>query len=297
MVDPHPDDTNQLTTSVNCPWVWLLVVMPIPLLHALFHLRRIVGSQGQTLQMTMSDHGTSRDKVVQGKRVEGLESTPWTLYRLEDHLRWWIDPFGIVASSPSVLDIVLCLELFKAFGASIVDILGVGDELGRRSIGWRHFEWRMGWWFERQRLTLLLSAHNRHALLWSSLPLPRGSSVCRSDKPQIFFSHSDPKPFGVWCYFYLHLTHLCSIFITPLSSDPLLSPITPLWFLGTHPILRDSESSYSFYFYLPLCLSLGYGLCTRPTLIMYVYKHLVSAVGIPQTWNQLGYLYRLSPLQ
>ena len=35
----------------------------------------------------------------------------------------------------------------------------------------------------------------------------------------------------------------------------------------------------------------------RPALIMYVYKRLVSAVGIPQTWNQLGSLYRLSPLQ
>ena len=74
---------------------------------------------------------------------------------------------------------------------------------------------------------LLLSAHNRHALLWSSLPLPQDSSVHRLDKPQIF-THSDPKPFGVWCYFYLHLTHLCSIFVTPLSSDPLLSPIAPL---------------------------------------------------------------------
>ena len=79
-----------------------------------------------------------------------------------------------------------------------------------------------------QRLTLLLTAHVRHGLLWSSLPLPQDSSVHRSDKPQIFFSHSDPKPFGVCGYFYLHLTHPCSIFVTPLSSDPLLSPIAPL---------------------------------------------------------------------
>ena len=28
---------------------------------------------------------------------------------------------------------------------------------------------------------------------------------------------------------------------------------------------------------------IGYGPCARPTLIMYVYKRLVSAVGIPQT--------------
>ena len=75
---------------------------------------------------------------------------------------------------------------------------------------------------------LLLAAHARHGLLWSSLPLPQDLSVHQPDKPQIFPSHSDLKPFGVWCYFYLHLTHLCSIFVTPLSSDPLLSPIAPL---------------------------------------------------------------------
>ena len=75
---------------------------------------------------------------------------------------------------------------------------------------------------------LLLAVHARHALLWSSLPLPQDSSVRQPDKPQIFFSHSDPKPFGVCGYFYLHLTHLCSIFVVPLSSDPPLSPITPL---------------------------------------------------------------------
>ena len=75
---------------------------------------------------------------------------------------------------------------------------------------------------------LLLAAHARHALLWSSLPLPQSSSVCQPDKPRISFSHSDLKPFGVWCYFYLCLTHLCSIFVTPLSSDPPLSPIAPL---------------------------------------------------------------------
>ena len=104
---------------------------------------------------------------------------------------------------------------------------------------------------------LLLAVHARHALLWSSLPLPRDSSVHRPDKPQIFFSHSDPKLFGVWCYFYLHLTHLCSIFVTPLSSDPPLSLITPLFVPVNPPIHRNSESSYSFYSYLPLCLLLG----------------------------------------
>ena len=217
--------------------------------------------------------------------------------------RWFPGPLApsvwIIASGSRVLDVVLRLEPFEALSVGIVDVLGVRDEIRRRrrSVGSRHFEWRTGWWFKRQRLMLLLSAHDRHALLWSSLPLPQNLSVHRPDKPRIFFSHSDPKAFGVWCYFYLHLTHLCSIFVTSLSSDPPLSPIAPLWFLGTHPILRNNESSYSFYFYLPPMFIIGYGLCARPTLIMYVYKHLVSAVGIPQTWNQLGSLYRLSSLQ
>ena len=126
-----------------------------------------------------------------------------------------------------VLDVVMALEPLEAFRPSIVDILGIGDELRRRrSVGSRHFKWRMGGWFKGQRLTLLLSAHDRHALLWSSLPLLRDSSIHRPDKPWIFFIHSNPKPFGVWCYFYLHLTHLCSIFVTlcHLTHSYLLSP-------------------------------------------------------------------------
>ena len=129
---------------------------------------------------------------------------------------------------PSVLDVVPRLELLETLHTGIVNILGVGDKLRRRSVGSRHFVWRMGQWCKAQQLMLLLTAHVRHGLIWSSLPLPRDSSVYQPDKPWIFFSHSNLKPFGVWCYFYLHLTHLCSIFVTPLSSDPPLSPITPL---------------------------------------------------------------------
>ena len=176
-----------------------------------------------------------------------------------NNLRRWIDPIGIVTSGSGVLDVVSRLELLETLGAGIVHVLSVGDELGRRrrSVGSRHFVWRTGWWFERQRLTLLLAAHVRHALLWPSLPLPRNTFVSRPDKPWIFFSHSDPKLFGVWCYFYLHLIHLCSIFVPPYSSDPLLSPIAPLSMPVNPPIHRDTESSHSFYFYLPLCLLLG----------------------------------------
>ena len=113
-------------------------------------------------------------------------------------------------------------------------------------------------------------------------PPPWDSPVCQLDKPQIFFIHSDPMSFGVWCYFYLHLTHLCSIFVTPLSSDPPLSPITPLFVPVNPPILCDSESSYSFYSYLPLCLLLGYGLCTGPALNMYVYNIWCLLLAFPR---------------
>ena len=114
----------------------------------------------------MSSHRTSRNKVVKGKRVQGTERTPQTLNGLIDHLGQRIDPVGIVTGGPSVLDIVPCLELLETLHTGIVNVLGVGDKLGRRrSVGSRHFEWRMGLWFKRQWLMLLLSAHDRHALL------------------------------------------------------------------------------------------------------------------------------------
>ena len=52
---------------------------------------------------------------------------------------------GIIVSGPSVLKVVSGLELLEALHMSIVDILGIGDKLGRRrSIGSRHFKWRTG---------------------------------------------------------------------------------------------------------------------------------------------------------
>ena len=51
----------------------------------------------------------------------------------------------IVASDAGILDVVVASEPLKALCLSIVNILGVGDELRRRrSVGSRHFEWRMG---------------------------------------------------------------------------------------------------------------------------------------------------------
>ena len=230
MVQPSTNDPHQLTTRVDRLGIRPLVVAPVPLLRASLHLSRVVGSQGQMLETTTSGHRPGSDEVVQRQPVEGSESTPRTLDSLENHLGRWIDPPGIVASNPSVLDVEATLESLEALSPRIVDVLSVADELRRRrrSVGSRHFVWRMGLQFKGQRLTLLLSAYDRHALLWFPLPLPRDPSTHRPDKPRIFFIHSNPKLFGVWCYFYLHLTHLCSIFVTPYSSDPLLSPIAPL---------------------------------------------------------------------
>ena len=284
MVQTSTNDPHQLTTRIDRLGVWPLVIAPIPLLRTSLHLSHIVRSQGQALETMMSGHRPGGDKVVQRQTIKGTERTPRTLDSLIDCLGRRISPPRIIAGATGVLDVVVALEPLEALRPGIVDVLSIGDELRRRrgSVGSRHFEWRTGWWFKGQRLTLLLSAHDRHALLWSSLSLPRDSSVRQPDKPRIFFIHSGPKLFGVWCYFYLHLTHLCSIFVTPLSSNPLLSPIAPLWFPVNPLIRRDTESSYSFYSYLPLCLLLGYGLCAGPALNMYVYKRLVSAIGIPR---------------
>ena len=46
----------------------------------------------------------------------------------------------IITGGPSVLDVVVTLESLKALHLSIVDVLGVGDKLRRRSVGGRHFD-------------------------------------------------------------------------------------------------------------------------------------------------------------
>ena len=50
-----------------------------------------------------------------------------------------IDPIGIVTSGTGILDVVPRLELLETLGAGVVDVLGIGDELGRRrrSVGSR----------------------------------------------------------------------------------------------------------------------------------------------------------------
>ena len=116
MVNPGADHTDQLLTDVNCLRRSTLIIPPIPLLRAAFHLCRIVGRQGESLEATTSSYGTSRDEVVQGERIKGPESTPWTLHGLIDGFGGGINAVRIVTGGPHVLDVVPRLELL-ALGA------------------------------------------------------------------------------------------------------------------------------------------------------------------------------------
>ena len=96
--------------------------------------------------MTTSGYRTSRDKVIQGETVKRTEHTPRTLHSLVNHFGRRVDPVWIVVGGPGILDVVPHLELLEALCMSIVNILGIGDELRRirRSIGSRHFKRRTG---------------------------------------------------------------------------------------------------------------------------------------------------------
>ena len=146
MINSSTYDADELTTNVDHLRAGTLIVLTVPLLRAVFHLRRIVGHQGQSLETTTSSDSTRGNEVVQRQRVEGTESATRTFNGLVDSFGRGIDTVGIVASCPHVLDVVPRLELLEALGMSIVDLLSVGDKLGRRgrSVGSRHFVWRMG---------------------------------------------------------------------------------------------------------------------------------------------------------
>ena len=134
MVDPRPNDTDQLPTYVDHLRTQPLIVMAIPLLRAAFHLCCIVGCQGKMLEATMSSDCPRGDKVVEGKRVEGPESASRTLHGLIDGFGGGVNAIGIVVSSSHILDIVLRLKLLEALRVSIVNVLSVGNELDRKSV-------------------------------------------------------------------------------------------------------------------------------------------------------------------
>ena len=99
-------------------------------------------SERQRLEMMTSSHRTRRNKVVQRERVKRTESAPQTFNSLVDRLGQRIGCIGIVMGSPSVLDIVSCLELLETLHTGIVNVLGIGNKLRRRgrSVGSRHFD-------------------------------------------------------------------------------------------------------------------------------------------------------------
>ena len=166
------------------------------------HLGSIVGSKEETFEMTVSSNGPHLDEVLKGQAIKGPLGASRTLCSLVYIFGLRIGPTSIITGSTSVLVVVHGLEPLEALCLGVVNILGEGNKSRRRgSIGSRHFVWRMGRWCKAQWLTLLLAAHVRHGLIWSSPPLPQDSSVHQPDKPWIFFIHSVLTPFGVWCYF------------------------------------------------------------------------------------------------
>ena len=135
--------------------------------------------------------------------------------------------------------------------------------------------WRTGQWCKGQQLTLLLAAYVRHALIWPSLPLPWNLFVPWQTNPGTSSSTLIRHPLVcgvIFIFIWLILVLFLSLLYHP-THPYLLSP---------YLIFRDNESSYSFYFYLPLCLLLGYGLCTRPTLNMYVYNIWCLLLAFPR---------------
>ena len=92
----------------------------------------------------MSGDGTRGDEVVQRQRIEGAESATGTLGSLVDCFSRRISGVRIITGGLSLLDVELRLKLLEPFSAGVVDVLSVGDERRRRSVGGRHFLWRTG---------------------------------------------------------------------------------------------------------------------------------------------------------
>ena len=88
----------------------------------------------------MSHDQPTGDEVVQGQPFKGLLGITQSLHSLEDGFGCWISPMRIVVSNPRILDVVGGFEPLEALCPGVVDVLGEGDESGRRSVGGRHFD-------------------------------------------------------------------------------------------------------------------------------------------------------------
>ena len=89
----------------------------------------------------MSGDSPHLNKVLKGKAVEGPLRTTRTLRNLVNILGMRTRPTRIITSGVGVLVVVGGLEMLEALCPGIVDILGEGDERGKRSrsVGDRHF--------------------------------------------------------------------------------------------------------------------------------------------------------------
>ena len=130
MIQPCPDNADQLPRYVDCLRTRTLIIPVIPFMRAVFHLCHVIGHQGQTLKATTCSHSARRNEVVQRQRVEGLESATRTLDSLVDGFGQRIHAMWIVVSGSHILDVEPRLELLETLSAGIVNILGIGDELG-----------------------------------------------------------------------------------------------------------------------------------------------------------------------
>ena len=87
------------------------------------------------------------DEVLKGKSIEGPLRTPTRLDGIVNIFRSWAGTMRIVTGTTSILLIEDSLVLFEALCVGVVDVLGEGHKSRRsRSIGSRHFMWRMGRW-------------------------------------------------------------------------------------------------------------------------------------------------------
>ena len=80
----------------------------------------------------MRSHQSRGNKVVKGKTVKGMESTPWTLNSLIDYLSQRVGPVQIIMSGSGILDVVPYLELLEALHLGVVRIGSKRDQSRRR---------------------------------------------------------------------------------------------------------------------------------------------------------------------
>ena len=118
--------------------------MLVPFLCAASHLRSITGHQRQALETMTSSNQSGGDEVLKGETVEGPLRTSTRLDGIVDIFHRQVGTMRIVTGTVSCLLVEDSLVLFEALRIGEVDVLGKGHESRRRSVGSRHFEWRMG---------------------------------------------------------------------------------------------------------------------------------------------------------